>query len=61
MLPQFELSFVDFNSQGGPGGSSVGFGNFAEIGPLDVNLKNRSTTWVIILITIVQSSSLTNV
>ncbi|PIK36944.1 putative retinoid-inducible serine carboxypeptidase [Apostichopus japonicus] len=32
--------------QGGPGGSSVGFGNFAEIGPLDVNLKNRSTTWL---------------
>ncbi|MCH93806.1 serine carboxypeptidase-like 51, partial [Trifolium medium] len=24
--------------QGGPGGSGVGFGNFEEIGPLDVNL-----------------------
>lgn len=32
--------------QGGPGGSSVGFGNFAEIGPLDVNLNPRNTTWL---------------
>lgn len=32
--------------QGGPGGSSTGFGNFLEIGPLDVNLKPRNTTWV---------------
>ncbi|XP_038068663.1 retinoid-inducible serine carboxypeptidase-like [Patiria miniata] len=32
--------------QGGPGGSSTGFGNFLEIGPLDVNLKPRNVTWV---------------
>ncbi|EDV23153.1 uncharacterized protein TRIADDRAFT_58150 [Trichoplax adhaerens] len=32
--------------QGGPGGSSTGFGNFAEIGPLDINLKPRKSTWL---------------
>ena len=32
--------------QGGPGGSGCGFGNFEEIGPLDVNLKPRNTTWL---------------
>ncbi|XP_071502853.1 retinoid-inducible serine carboxypeptidase-like [Diadema antillarum] len=32
--------------QGGPGGSSTGFGNFEEIGPLDVNQNPRDTTWV---------------
>ncbi|XP_072502878.1 retinoid-inducible serine carboxypeptidase [Notamacropus eugenii] len=32
--------------QGGPGGSSTGFGNFMEIGPLDVELKPRKTTWL---------------
>ncbi|KAL3878075.1 hypothetical protein ACJMK2_035707 [Sinanodonta woodiana] len=32
--------------QGGPGGSSTGFGNFAEIGPLDIMLKPRNTTWL---------------
>ncbi|XP_055328822.1 retinoid-inducible serine carboxypeptidase-like isoform X2 [Paramacrobiotus metropolitanus] len=32
--------------QGGPGGSGTGFGNFAEIGPLDISLKMRSTTWL---------------
>ncbi|XP_077316824.1 retinoid-inducible serine carboxypeptidase isoform X2 [Lithobates pipiens] len=32
--------------QGGPGGSGCGFGNFAEIGPLDVNLKPRNSSWV---------------
>lgn len=32
--------------QGGPGSSSTGFGNFEEIGPLDVNLKPRNTTWI---------------
>lgn len=31
--------------QGGPGGSSTGFGNFEELGPLDVNLKPRNTSW----------------
>ncbi|KAA8518663.1 hypothetical protein F0562_016137 [Nyssa sinensis] len=33
--------------QGGPGSSGVGFGNFLEIGPLDVNLKPRSSTWLL--------------
>ncbi|XP_066120115.1 retinoid-inducible serine carboxypeptidase [Saccopteryx bilineata] len=32
--------------QGGPGGSSTGFGNFEEIGPLDCDLKPRRTTWL---------------
>ncbi|KAB1265842.1 Retinoid-inducible serine carboxypeptidase [Camelus dromedarius] len=32
--------------QGGPGGSSTGFGNFKEIGPLDSDLKPRRTTWL---------------
>ncbi|XP_020847584.1 retinoid-inducible serine carboxypeptidase isoform X2 [Phascolarctos cinereus] len=32
--------------QGGPGGSSTGFGNFQEIGPLDEELKPRKTTWL---------------
>lgn len=32
--------------QGGPGGSSTGFGNFEEIGPQNVQLKPRNTTWL---------------
>lgn len=32
--------------QGGPGASSTGYGNFEEIGPLDVNLEPRNTTWI---------------
>lgn len=32
--------------QGGPGGSSTGFGNFEEIGPLNTQLKPRNTTWL---------------
>ncbi|XP_043811660.1 serine carboxypeptidase-like 51 isoform X2 [Manihot esculenta] len=32
--------------QGGPGASGVGLGNFEEIGPLDVNLKPRNSTWL---------------
>ncbi|ONK79638.1 uncharacterized protein A4U43_C01F8410 [Asparagus officinalis] len=32
--------------QGGPGASGVGFGNFEEVGPLDTDLKPRSTTWL---------------
>lgn len=32
--------------QGGPGGSSTGFGNFDELGPLTVELKPRNTTWL---------------
>lgn len=32
--------------QGGPGAASTGFGNFAELGPLDYNLNERDYTWV---------------
>ncbi|CAA0815017.1 Serine carboxypeptidase-like 51, partial [Striga hermonthica] len=32
--------------QGGPGGSGAGVGNFVEIGPLDVCLKPRNSTWL---------------
>ncbi|KQJ99393.1 serine carboxypeptidase-like 51 [Brachypodium distachyon] len=32
--------------QGGPGASGVGYGNFEEIGPLDVALKPRNSTWL---------------
>uniref|UniRef100_A0A0E0LXZ6 Carboxypeptidase n=1 Tax=Oryza punctata TaxID=4537 RepID=A0A0E0LXZ6_ORYPU len=32
--------------QGGPGASGVGYGNFMEIGPLDTNLKPRTSTWL---------------
>ncbi|CAL4914739.1 unnamed protein product [Urochloa decumbens] len=32
--------------QGGPGASGVGFGNFQEMGPLDVNLQPRNSTWL---------------
>ncbi|XP_058076842.1 serine carboxypeptidase-like 51 [Magnolia sinica] len=32
--------------QGGPGASGVGIGNFEEIGPLDVDLKPRNSTWL---------------
>ncbi|KAJ8938320.1 hypothetical protein NQ314_011532 [Rhamnusium bicolor] len=31
--------------QGGPGSSSTGFGNFAELGPLDSDLNVRPTSW----------------
>ncbi|KAJ0967123.1 hypothetical protein J5N97_024040 [Dioscorea zingiberensis] len=32
--------------QGGPGASGVGLGNFQEIGPLDVYLHPRNSTWL---------------
>ena len=32
--------------KGGPGGSSTGFGNFAEIGPRNIDQSPRNTTWV---------------
>lgn len=31
--------------QGGPGGASTGYGLFEEIGPLDLNLERRITSW----------------
>lgn len=32
--------------QGGPGGSGTGFGNFIELGPLDIDGKKREYTWL---------------
>ncbi|XP_066148897.1 retinoid-inducible serine carboxypeptidase-like [Euwallacea fornicatus] len=32
--------------QGGPGGSSTEYGNFEEIGPVDMDLNPRNYTWV---------------
>ncbi|XP_077286830.1 retinoid-inducible serine carboxypeptidase-like isoform X1 [Arctopsyche grandis] len=32
--------------QGGPGASSCGYGNFEILGPLDLNLEPRESTWV---------------
>lgn len=32
--------------QGGPGASSTGYGNFAELGPLNMDLETRNYTWV---------------
>lgn len=32
--------------QGGPGASSTAYGNFEEIGPLDMNLNQRNHSWV---------------
>lgn len=32
--------------QGGPGASSTGYGNFEELGPLDLYGEDRSHTWV---------------
>ncbi|GAB1608343.1 retinoid-inducible serine carboxypeptidase-like [Argonauta hians] len=32
--------------QGGPGASSTGFGNFMEIGPLDINRQHRKYSWI---------------
>ncbi|GLH00391.1 Vitellogenic carboxypeptidase [Gryllus bimaculatus] len=32
--------------QGGPGASSTGYGNFEELGVLDLNLNYRNSTWV---------------
>ncbi|XP_011254586.1 retinoid-inducible serine carboxypeptidase [Camponotus floridanus] len=32
--------------QGGPGGSSTSYGNFEELGPLDIDLYPRNYTWV---------------
>ena len=43
----FNIYYLSF--QGGPGASGVGYGNFGELGPLDVNLNPRNTTWVNIL------------
>lgn len=46
--------------QGGPGGSSTGFGNFDILGPLDLSLQERNYTWVRIecIVSIYQSQNL---
>jgi len=31
--------------KGGPGASGTGYGNFEELGPLDLNLNRRETSW----------------
>ena len=36
-------------SQGGPGGSGAGYGNFDIIGPLTIDQTERNTTWVSIV------------
>ena len=36
----------DMYLQGGPGSSGTGFGNFEELGPLNVELMAREYTWV---------------
>lgn len=36
--------------QGGPGGSSTGYGNFDELGPYYKNSTKRETSWVIDLL-----------
>ena len=38
---------ITLTLQGGPGGSSTGYGNFEIIGPLDLDLEPRETTWVL--------------
>lgn len=42
----FLMQSHSFFPQGGPGASGVGFGNFAEIGPLNLNLEPRPHTWL---------------
>ena len=32
--------------QGGPGLSGTGYGNFQIIGPLDLDIRKRETSWV---------------
>lgn len=34
--------------QGGPGGSSTGIGNFEILGPLDLSMQERNTSWVML-------------
>ncbi|XP_037286704.2 retinoid-inducible serine carboxypeptidase [Rhipicephalus microplus] len=44
--PEYQAAPLIIWLQGGPGASSAGFGNFAEIGPLDVQLLPRNHSWV---------------
>uniref|UniRef100_L7M8W7 Carboxypeptidase n=1 Tax=Rhipicephalus pulchellus TaxID=72859 RepID=L7M8W7_RHIPC len=44
--PEYQAAPLIIWLQGGPGASSTGFGNFAEIGPQDVQLLPRNHSWV---------------
>jgi len=44
LAPQAEVPVIVW-LQGGPGASGVGYGNFEELGPLDINLERRNTSW----------------
>lgn len=33
-------------SNGGPGASSIGYGDYSEMGPIDTNLQPRASTWL---------------
>ncbi|XP_037523212.1 retinoid-inducible serine carboxypeptidase [Rhipicephalus sanguineus] len=44
--PEYQAAPLIIWLQGGPGASSTGFGNFAEIGPQDVRLLPRNHSWV---------------
>ncbi|XP_075557429.1 retinoid-inducible serine carboxypeptidase-like [Dermacentor variabilis] len=44
--PDYQAAPLIIWLQGGPGASSTGFGNFAEIGPQDVQLLPRNHSWV---------------
>jgi len=44
LTPQEDVPVIVW-LQGGPGASGVGYGNFEELGPLDINLNRRNTSW----------------
>lgn len=44
--PQFTDRPLILWLQGGPGSSSTGYGNFEILGPLDLDLNERSFTWI---------------
>nr|XP_002130982.1 retinoid-inducible serine carboxypeptidase [Ciona intestinalis] len=44
-LPPLDEVPVILWLQGGPGASGTGYGNFEELGPLDLNLNRRETSW----------------
>jgi serine carboxypeptidase 1 len=44
-LPREQQPLVIWTN-GGPGAGSSGYGNFDEMGPLDLNLQPRNTSWI---------------
>uniref|UniRef100_H2Z5T3 Retinoid-inducible serine carboxypeptidase n=1 Tax=Ciona savignyi TaxID=51511 RepID=H2Z5T3_CIOSA len=44
-LPTLDPVPVILWLQGGPGASGTGYGNFEELGPLDLDLNRRETSW----------------